>query len=569
MNPFVLLSLIFLAFIPVDLAEGASIEIVGQSGTSSLVVELGETFEIKIVVDLDSMWSDGVEIYIGYDPDMLSPVDVDPSTSRIEPFIRGELFSGVELANFAEGRIIGYCIGVLPNYGSPATGQGIVAVARFKPLRVGTTKLTFKSSQEDWRRGRYTLLTLSKTGRRGSFKARSFASLKDAEIQVFRSIPFILIPPPDMVLLEDSEGIFDLKALVKWRDVERPIRWLCSAEEITARIEPDHTLHVKPLPNWKGETDILITAQLEGAPTQAATLHVVVRPDPSDPVIKELPEIRFRAKSERYALNVDYYVQDSDTPVREIKWHIEGNLMVQASFDEERRKLILFCPRDWQGEEIITVVAEDPEGNFDLKEVKVTVLPPERFEFELKQLDEITLQEGDPPRSVLLDTYILKTSFDSKRLRWEVRGNAKVKVNISGRIATFIPKPGWTGSEILTFKASAPDGTAREMKLKVSVLPKPMAEGEFKIAVIRNPIFRKRIDLLILTPPGLDPKTLSVSAYIDGDPIEVDSMQNDMDVWLGQISLPETATGKLKVKVSAQNVSGLRFKEGVKEVDLR
>ncbi len=569
MNLYIILFLTsILITISSGLSEGASIEIVGESGTSSIVAALDEVFEVKVVVDLNSKWSDGIEIYIGYDPEMLAPVDANPLTDPVEPFSRGELFKGVELANFVEDRLIGYSIGVLPDSGSPVTGSGIAAVARFRPLKVGTTRLTFKASDEDWNRGRYTLLTLSDTGVRGSFKARSFSSLKGAEVRIFRLIPFTLIPPSNLTILEDSEGVLDLKELVRWRDVERPIRWSCLSEKLITEIDPNHVLHVKPYPNWKGEADVLITARVEGAPDQSMLLHVTVTPDPSDPIIKDLPQIQFRAKSEGYKLNVDRYVEDSDTPLRSITWRVEGNMLVQARFDKDERCITFSCDRDWHGEEIVTLVAEDPEGNFDLKEVKIVVLPPEKFEFNLREYDEITLQEGAPSRSISLDAYVLSASFDLKRIKWEVSGNERIGVSIAANIATLTPQQGWTGSETLTFRARAPDGTFKEMKLKVSVFPKPLAKGEFKIAVIRNPIFKGRLSLLILTPSGLDPRTISISVYLDDKRIEVKTVQNDIDVWLGWISLPRAASGKLRVVISAQDVSGLKFKEGVKEVDL-
>jgi len=79
--------------------------------------------------------------------------------------------------------------------------------------------------------------------------------------------------------------------------------------------------------------------------------------------------------------------------------------------------------------------------------------------FEVTDIANQTISEGDSFATITLDDFVSHDDYLDEEMTWTATGQVELEVNIdSNRIATITPLAGWTGSETVTFEATAPDG---------------------------------------------------------------------------------------------------------------
>jgi multidrug efflux pump subunit AcrB len=101
------------------------------------------------------------------------------------------------------------------------------------------------------------------------------------------------------------------------------------------------------------------------------TLSVKVIDYPkSKPVITELSQISFRS-DQVYSLPLNKVITDEDTQLDKIVWEISGNKKVKVSINPGKQISFSALAKDFEGTELITLTATDPEKQSDKKSVLV------------------------------------------------------------------------------------------------------------------------------------------------------------------------------------------------------
>ena len=93
----------------------------------------------------------------------------------------------------------------------------------------------------------------------------------------------------------------------------------------------------------------------------------------SKPVITELPKISFRS-DQVFSLPLNKVIIDKDTQLDQITWEISGNKKVKVNIESGKQISFSAFSEDFEGTELITLMATDPEKQSDKKSVIVTVV---------------------------------------------------------------------------------------------------------------------------------------------------------------------------------------------------
>ena len=104
-----------------------------------------------------------------------------------------------------------------------------------------------------------------------------------------------------------------------------------------------------------------------------ATFGVIESNDP--PVVHNIPNIIFPEDQSDSSIDLDDYVSDPDNPDHEIIWSYSGNANVKVSINVSTHRVMFTTAENWNGSEIITFTATDPDDLRDVDHITVTVNP--------------------------------------------------------------------------------------------------------------------------------------------------------------------------------------------------
>ncbi|UCD18590.1 MAG: hypothetical protein JSV44_06720, partial [Candidatus Zixiibacteriota bacterium] len=99
----------------------------------------------------------------------------------------------------------------------------------------------------------------------------------------------------------------------------------------------------------------------------------------------------------------------------------------------------------------------DPDFNGPYCWDIVSEVPPENEPPVVTDIPDQTISEGDVFATINLDDYVSDPDNSDAEMTWTATGNTDLTVDITDRVATIgIPDPEWSGSEIITFRATDP-----------------------------------------------------------------------------------------------------------------
>ena len=87
-------------------------------------------------------------------------------------------------------------------------------------------------------------------------------------------------------------------------------------------------------------------------------------------------------------------IRDRDTQLDQITWEISGNKKVKVNIESGKQISFSALSEDFEGTELITLMATDPEKQSDKKSVIVTVVLPPQTPI-IKEFPEINIHQKE------------------------------------------------------------------------------------------------------------------------------------------------------------------------------
>ena len=189
------------------------------------------------------------------------------------------------------------------------------------------------------------------------------------------------------------------------------------------------------------------------------------------PVFKKIPDQTVDEKAEFSSFTLDEFLSDADNDISTLKVEVTGNKELKVNVNTKTREITVKAPSlYWNGSEVLTFTATDPEGGKATTKATFTVKsindPPV-----LGEIKDQTIKEKQQFKPVNLGAIVNDPDHSIEKLKWVISGNKDIKVNIDGNhIASFqLPNEYWNGAETITFKVTDPEGASDEKTANFTV----------------------------------------------------------------------------------------------------
>ena len=200
------------------------------------------------------------------------------------------------------------------------------------------------------------------------------------------------------------------------------------------------------------------------------------------PEVSDIPDQRIAPGEKFESFDLDDFVEDPDDTDSEITWTFNGNVQIAVRIDGDHVVTLKPPSDEWEGFEVITFTATDPNGQSDSDSMRAMVAvnyPPV-----LSDLPErMILDQGEDFLPFDLDDFVEDPNDSEADIIWTVSGHSEISVKIGeDHIVRFSPPSSdWLGLEVLVFTATDPWGESDSDSIRVGVGPKPV-EGKVYVA---------------------------------------------------------------------------------------
>jgi len=174
------------------------------------------------------------------------------------------------------------------------------------------------------------------------------------------------------------------------------------------------------------------------------------------PVVSDIPDQTIIEGNTFTPISLDDYVTDPNNADSDITWTTSGNTDLTLTIDVNRIATITTPDPDWNGTEIITFTATDPDGfsDSDPATFEVTAVNDQPT---VSGIPDQTVSEGDLFTPIILDNFVTDPDNTPDEMTWSVTGNTELTVVLfPGNFVIITAPPGWTGTETITFTATDP-----------------------------------------------------------------------------------------------------------------
>jgi len=376
----------------------------------------------------------------------------------------------------------------------------------------------------------------------------------------------VLLPIPPLSLVEGQTDVsLDLDDYVSDPDTPlNEISWRASGYRnlIVVVDSNNHKVMIHAPEGVTGTERITFTATDPDGNSDETELSVTISPKQvgKPPVLSGFSDISIPKGGSDSSIDLDEHVTDPDGFPELISWQVKGAKMLKVEVDPDTH-IVTISPLDpdWTGEEMITFVATDPDGNSAEAKVKVRVYDPNAVSPpKISQLPEVNLKQGES-REIDLKEYISDedTPFDSLKL--SVKGNSRVYVNLgeAGTLTLTAPDD-WSGWESLTIEVTDPDGNTASAQMKVSVTEgNPGNTGQplsLKVFVTPNPVNPNLLRITVISSNNLISSPSVEPDLKDGIRVRMERISDR--IWSGVFVLSQKVSGRLRISISAKDVDG-------------
>ena len=494
--------------------DAAKIELRSQTTRrNEIVVQQGDIISLEVFTDVGQIPSSAAEVYLSFEPNKLR------IKNSVRPFDQGDFYTGnVALNTSINNHEVGFAI--VSNALPFPKGEGVVAKIHFVAIGEGTAEIKFNVGQEDWDRGKYTFFTQF-NGEQA--EPKSFKDVVGAKIQVKNTLlqidkfglqRFVYDNPGDNINLDDF-------AIVAGSEGTPLLSWVVNATDKFGRpVEIDknaaNQLIIRPVLPKTREDEIKVALRLslkvgESLAVDSTVIYVI---NQDVPIIKALPELRFRTGAEGIIL-LDNYVQDKDNKNAELKWEI-GQLPVElkvsgVSLDKvDRSKGIVDNPPRLAfrtGNPInseqhfdVSLKVADPDGNYDTATMHIIVEPLPFVRIDLVMPNELTLLRNEEHKLELAKYTDIEPKAAIDEIVWDVAPSEHVDVLVRNLVVILRPQQDWVGSaEKVVIRAVFEGKKVDESSINVTVFDLPEEKVRtFPIMLIRNPIAKNEFKVVAI-----------------------------------------------------------------------
>ncbi len=175
------------------------------------------------------------------------------------------------------------------------------------------------------------------------------------------------------------------------------------------------------------------------------------------PVVTDIPNQTISEGFTFATISLDNYVSDLDNIDSEISWTYSGNTELTITINASRVATITIPNLDWNGAEIITFRATDPDLQFS-EDVATFTVTAQNDAPVVTNIPNQTIDEGLTFTTITLDNFVSDIDNNDAEMVWTYSGNTELTVSIdASRVATVtIPNLNWNGTETITFRATDP-----------------------------------------------------------------------------------------------------------------
>ena len=188
------------------------------------------------------------------------------------------------------------------------------------------------------------------------------------------------------------------------------------------------------------------------------------------PVVSNIPDQSVAEGSAFSTITLDNYVSDPDNADSEITWTVTGETDVTVVITDRVATITADDP-NWNGTDMVTFTAEDPEGESDSDQVTFEVTPVNDAPV-VGDIPDQEIAEGGSFVTIMLDDFVTDIDNDITTMTWTGTGQSDLTVDITDRVATItVNDANWNGNETVTFQAADPDGGTDSDQATFTVTP--------------------------------------------------------------------------------------------------
>lgn len=249
----------------------------------------------------------------------------------------------------------------------------------------------------------------------------------------------------------------------------KQLKWtIAGNKDLKVNIDAAGTAKIMiPGENWHGEETITFTVtDPEGATvTRNATFKVTSVNDL--PVVKTVGDQSIDEGKKFAVIDLNELVTDADHGDEQINWTITSvsagakkGETGKLQFHVDKGKLTIATPdSNWNGSEVVTFTATDPEGGKASTSATFTVRSINDLPVLAKIADQI-VEEKQAINPIDLNAMVSDADHAKALLKWEIVGNKDLKIVMDKNgVATITPPTKfWNGTERVTFTVTDPEG---------------------------------------------------------------------------------------------------------------
>lgn len=184
-------------------------------------------------------------------------------------------------------------------------------------------------------------------------------------------------------------------------------------------------------------------------------------PQFAPPVVYDIPDQTINEGEVFASFDLDTLVEDSDNSKSELTWTVSGQNHLSISINSNTHIVTINNTNSsWLGSETITFRATDPSGLFDEDAATFTIVAVNKPPV-VNNIPDQTIFTGESFAVFDLDNFVEDEDNAISELKWSYNGQSVLSVNIdtTSNLVTIVPNnPSWTGSEVITFRATDPTG---------------------------------------------------------------------------------------------------------------
>lgn len=235
------------------------------------------------------------------------------------------------------------------------------------------------------------------------------------------------------------------------------------------------------IPNeyWHGSETFAFTAtDPAGASTSTKVTFTVKSVNDEPEFTQDIPDQTIDEKEEFDVVELKKCISDPDHTFEQLKWTYTGTTDLKVVLNGTTAT-IWIPNRLWNGSETITFRATDPEGAYAESTATFTVKSVNDLPTFVKAIPNQSVEVGTQFSKIYLDGYVKDADHKLNEMTWKAsvehqgtlpaEGTITVDIDINRIAYINIPSADWTGSAIVKFTCTDPEGASINQEVTLSV----------------------------------------------------------------------------------------------------